>query len=80
VLEVPGESYSLLLDAEPSPFGDVVLQQAQTGARQGRQLRDDEEVRPGTTLYSRHSQTCKAKRKKPAEDQRELRLPYKESA
>lgn len=67
LLEIPGESYPLLLDVEPDITGDVVMESAQTGARRGRVLADGEQPRSGTTIWSRHSTTCRAKRKKPAE-------------
>ena len=64
--EVTGELYPLLLDLEPAPWGDVVLEQSQTGATRGRELREDEKVKPGTSLYVRHSQSCRGAKQKPA--------------
>lgn len=88
VLVAQSERGELLLDHEPAPDGHVIFQTAVTedgqalGARRARFLADGEMPRPGTTRWVWHGFSCSA-RKRPlsaTDEQRELRLPYKESA
>lgn len=86
-LVAQGDRGELLVDREPAPAGRIVFQTAHTkdgqplGARRAHFIGEGETPKPGTTRWTPHKWTCRARKRRArsADEQRELWQPCKEA-